>query len=112
MAWETVYKQTTMLINRWTGQSLPSPQQLKMLLVNEGLNPELETLPAHSNIKDHRHPFDEIRIVLEGNLIIDVNGNQLLLRPGDRIDVPANTRHSKTVHGGTACISIIAKRTF
>jgi quercetin dioxygenase-like cupin family protein len=101
-----------MLINRWTGQILPSPQQLKMLLVNEGLTPELETLPAHSNLKEHRHPFDEIRIILEGNLIMDINGNQLLLRPGDRIDVPANTKHSKTVHGGTACISLIAKRTF
>lgn len=106
------FRSKSMLINRWTGHSLPSPQQLKMLLVNEGLQPELETLAAHSSIKEHRHPFDEIRIVLEGNLIIDVNGNQLLLRPGDRIDVPANTRHSKMVHGGGACISIIAKRTF
>ncbi|MDX9732143.1 MAG: cupin domain-containing protein [Bdellovibrionales bacterium] len=83
-----------------------------MLLLNEGLTPELESLPAHSTLKEHRHPFDEVRIVLEGNLILDVNGNQLLLRPGDRIDIPANTRHSKTVHGGTSCISMVAKRTF
>lgn len=83
-----------------------------MLLTNEGLTPELENLPAHSSIKDHRHPFDEIRIILEGNLIVDINGNQLLLRPGDRIDIPANTKHSKMVHGGGACISIVAKRVF
>lgn len=101
-----------MLITRWTGSSLPSPQQLKMLLASEGLSPELETLAAHSNIRDHRHPFDEVRIVLEGMLIMDVNGNQLLLRAGDRIDVPANTKHSKVVHGGIPCISIIARRTF
>ncbi|CAN5487758.1 hypothetical protein BH10BDE1_BH10BDE1_25310 [soil metagenome] len=101
-----------MLINRWTGQALPSPQQLKMLLVNEGLSPEVESLPAHSNLKEHRHPFDEVRILVEGNLIMDINGNQLLLRPGDRIDIPANTKHSKTVHGGSPCISLIAKRTF
>jgi quercetin dioxygenase-like cupin family protein len=101
-----------MLISRWTSQTPPVPQQLKMLLLNEGLTPELESLPAHSTLKEHRHPFDEVRIVLEGNLILDVNGNQLLLRPGDRIDIPANTRHSKTVHGGTSCISMVAKRTF
>lgn len=91
---------------------MPAPQQLKMLLAAEGLTPELETLPAHLNLKEHRHPFDEVRIILEGMLIMDVNGNQLLLRAGDRIDVPANTKHSKIVHGGTPCISIVAKRTF
>lgn len=101
-----------MLINRWTGQTQPTPQQLKMLLAAEGLEPELETLPAHSVVRDHRHPFDEVRIILEGNLIMDINGNQLLLRPGDRIDIPANTKHSKTVHGGSSCVSLLARRTF
>lgn len=102
----------SMIINRWTGQTQPTPQQLKMLLAAEGLEPELETLPAHSVVRDHRHPFDEVRILLEGNLIMDINGNQLLLRPGDRIDIPANTKHSKTVHGGSSCVSLLARRTF
>ncbi len=101
-----------MMITRWTGLQAPPPQQLKLLLVNEGLQPELETLPAHLTLKDHRHPFDEVRVILEGMLIMDINGNQLLLKAGDRIDIPANTRHSKTVHGGSACISLTARRTF
>ena len=101
-----------MIITRWAGQNPPTPTQLKMLLAAEGLEPELETLAAHSVIRDHKHPFDEVRIIAEGMLIMDINGNQLVLRPGDRISIPANTRHSKTVHGGVPCLSLLARRIF
>lgn len=101
-----------MLLNRWTHPDEPQPQLLKLMLINEGLTPEVETLSAHAVLKEHRHPFDEIRVILQGNLILDIGGNQLLLKAGDRIDIPANTKHSKTVHGGSACISLVARRLF
>ncbi len=99
-----------MLIQRWTHNEEPQPQILKMMLLNEGLAPELETLAAHAVIRDHRHPFDEVRVIVQGNLILDIGGNQLLLKAGDRVDIPSNTRHSKTVHGGSACISLVSRR--
>jgi quercetin dioxygenase-like cupin family protein len=63
-------------------------------------------------IPDHRHPFDEVRMVIAGRLILNISGNQLLLREGDRIDIPANTRHSKSADGNEDCICVVASRPF
>jgi len=101
-----------MILTRWNSAEPPAPIQIRAIFENEGLVPEIESLPAHSTIRDHRHPFDEVRIVLEGRLIVNVMGNELLLRPGVRIEISSNTRHSKTVHGVSACLSAVAKRAY
>ena len=101
-----------MIVTRWQAPALPAPEQLKMIFEAEGLTASIETLKPGSVIPDHRHPFDEIRIVATGALMLNIAGNQLLLRAGDRIDIPANTRHSKAVEGEDACVCLIASRPF
>lgn len=101
-----------MIVTRWQAPTLPSPEQLKMIFESEGLAPFVEEFPGGTVIPDHRHPFDEIRIVASGALFFNVAGNQLLLREGDRIDVPANTKHSKTVEGDRPCVCLVANRPF
>lgn len=91
---------------------MPTLEQLKMIFEAEGLNPNEEVLPSKAAIPDHRHPFDEIRIVIEGDLFMNIAGNQILLRSGDRIDIPANTRHSYSANGDTGCACIVANRPF
>jgi quercetin dioxygenase-like cupin family protein len=101
-----------MIVTRWQAPALPSPEQVKMIFQAEGLNPVVETLPPRTVIPDHRHPFDEVRMVIAGRLILNISGNQLLLREGDRIDIPANTRHSKSADGYEDCICVVASRPF
>jgi quercetin dioxygenase-like cupin family protein len=48
---------------------------------------------------EHAHAFDESRWVLSGFLHIEAEGELFSLGPGDRIDLPANTRHSVQVLG-------------
>lgn len=101
-----------MVVTRWQAPVLPNAEQIKMMFQEEGLTPIEETLTARTVIPDHRHPFDEIRMVLSGALFMNISGNQILLRAGDRIEIPANTRHSKSTEGAEPCVSIVANRPF
>lgn len=100
-----------MLVTRWQAAMVPTKQQIKLMFEAEGLTPFEEVFPPQSQIVDHRHPFDEVRMVAEGQLLLDIAGNRLLLRPGDKIVIPSNTRHAKQVDGSLPCVSICAHKT-
>lgn len=101
-----------MVITRWQAKLLPTKDQARQIYLAEELRPEEETLLPGQAIPEHRHPFDEIRMVLSGQLMMNISGNQLLLRPGDRIIIPSNTKHSKSVHGDEPCLCYVANRPF
>jgi len=101
-----------MIVTRWQAPMVPDEKHIMMMLEGEGLQPYKEELPAHSHIPEHRHPFDEVRMVAKGELLLNISGNKLLLRSGDRIIIPANTKHSKNVQADKPCICICALRTF
>ncbi len=101
-----------MLVVRWQAPMVPTKEQVKMMLEFEGLEPYEEVLSVDDKITEHRHPFDEVRMVLEGEVFFNVAGNQLLLRAGDKIEIPANTRHSHECRGTSSCVCICAQRPF
>jgi len=99
-----------MLVSRWQAPILPTKQQMALMFDAEGLEAEEELIPAGAKVEDHRHPFDEVRIVVSGQLMLDIAGNKLMLRAGDRIVIPANTRHSKQADGGEPCLCLYAMK--
>lgn len=99
-----------MLVSRWQAPILPTRQQMALMLESEGLEVQEEAIPAGGAVSDHRHPFDEVRIVVSGQLRLDIAGNRLLLRAGDRILIPANTRHSKQADGNEECVCLYAMK--
>jgi quercetin dioxygenase-like cupin family protein len=101
-----------MLINRWQAPQLPTVEQFMMMLDQEGLEPVAEDFAPGMKIGDHRHPFTEVRVVLEGELLFNVAGNQFLLRAGDRLEIPANTKHWFQCHGTSISRSLYAQRVF
>lgn len=101
-----------MIVTRWQAAVFPTQEQISMIFAAEGLSPEQEVSPAGSEVKDRRLPFDEVRMVISGTLVMNISGNQVLLREGDRIDIPANTRHSKSVNGVDACVCVVAQKPF
>lgn len=101
-----------MITTRWQAELFPTPEQMRLLLAMEGLDAIEEVFQAGQKIADHRHPHSEVRVVLSGELLTNVAGNQVLLRPGDRIEIPSNTKHSYTVMGQGPCVCLYAQRIF
>lgn len=101
-----------MLIQRWQAPMVPERKHIYMMFEAEGLSPYEELFDPGTEIKHHRHPFDEVRMVVSGQMMLDVAGNKLLLRAGDKIIIPSNTRHSKKVEGNTPCLCICAQKSF
>jgi quercetin dioxygenase-like cupin family protein len=86
--------------------------QVQSMYSVEGLVPIEEVIPAEGVVPTHFHAFDEVRTVVEGEMIVDVAGNKMLLRPGDRIIIPANTKHSYKAQGSAPCVSFNALKTW
>ena len=99
-----------MLISRWQAPILPTREQVLILLDQEGLEGIEERFTQGNKINEHRHPFTEVRILLEGELLFNVSGNQFLVRPGDRLEIPANTKHWFQAHGSHDCVCVYAQR--
>lgn len=101
-----------MIVSRWQAPVVPDQEQIKMMIEAEGLEPYIETFEPDSEIPPHRHPFDEVRIVVRGDMVMDVAGNKLLLRAGDRILIPSNTRHAHKSGSHEPCVCMCARKTF
>jgi gentisate 1,2-dioxygenase len=98
------------IITRWQAPLTPSKNLIQQMFVSEGLDPIEEIFKPQVKIPEHRHPFYEIRMVVTGELLFNIAGNQFLLRAGDRVEVPSNTKHSHTSQGKEDCICIFAHR--
>ena len=103
---------TAMIIKRWLAPIKPSENQIKSFFERENLEYFKETFQAGDEVTDHRHPFDEVRMIVNGELFYNIAGTKLLLREGDKIVIPSNTRHSKKVKSSKECVSICAYRAY
>ena len=101
-----------MIVTRWQAPAVPSREQIRMLLDLEGLEPFTEECEPQKKIGDHRHPFTEVRYVVQGEMLFSISGNQFLLRPGDRVEIPANTKHWHMAQGNEKCLCVCAHRVF
>lgn len=99
-----------MIITRWQAPIIPNKAQAHLILESEDLEPYEETYEPQMKVNDHRHPFAEVRIVVTGEMIFNISGNQFVLRPGDRVEIPANTRHSHIAQGNHPCLCVCAQR--
>lgn len=97
-----IIREQTMLVFRWQAANPPNADQIRMILNGEGLEPKEEIINKAERHIEKKHPFGEVRFVVEGELLLNVAGTQLLLRAGDRIEIPANTKHSYAASGDTA----------
>ena len=99
-----------MKISRWQADLKPSEKEIESMLTGEGLEPVIESYSSGGAVQEHIHPFDEIRIVASGVIRYNVAGNEFLLREGDRVDLPSNTRHWMRAEGDQESISFVAHR--
>jgi mannose-6-phosphate isomerase-like protein (cupin superfamily) len=99
-----------MIITRWQAPIIPNRNQIVTILESEGLEPFEEVCTPHKKVSDHRHPFAEVRVIVSGEILFNISGNQFVLRAGDRVEIPANTKHSHVSQGSVPCVCICANK--
>ena len=68
------------------------------------------TYSPGTSFPEHTHDVDKIDAVLAGRFRLIVAGHLAVLGPGDWIEVPRGVRHSATVLGEEAVVSLDAFR--
>ena len=101
-----------MIIRRWIAPLSPSKHQIQTVFEQDGLKYFEEDFDSETEIPKHRHPFDEVRTIVKGEILYNISGNKVLLRSGDKIIIPSNTWHSKSVRKDSFCFSICAYQAY
>jgi quercetin dioxygenase-like cupin family protein len=80
---------------------------LEARLRAEGLDPSVwSNLPGH-RYEPHDHGYDKVLVAVEGEVTFGLieEGRKVVLTPGERLDLPAHTRHDAVVgRGGVTCL--------
>ncbi len=91
----------------WKKDTPPTQDEIEQILEGEGLlyyswsNGPGDIYPAHV------HPFDKILYVVSGSISFELpsNGKSILLKAGDRFELPAGTWHGAIVGpDGVVCL--------
>ena len=84
--------------------------KIRARLEQEGLSPYRFEMVPGDQYGDHSHPEAEIRWVVSGRMRILVNHEEIILEPGDRLDLAANVVHSANVFGEEVVVTLCASR--
>ncbi len=101
-----------MRLTRWNRTLPPDGPVLRHALQSEGFSVLEWTDPSGTIYPVHTHPFIQVRVLLGGHLRMGLpeTGEEILLGPGDRFDLPPDIPHWEEVNGGQA-VYLAATRT-
>jgi quercetin dioxygenase-like cupin family protein len=88
----------------------PSERRMMRVLELEGYDVLVYTYRPGTVFPEHEHPRDKCDGVLEGRLRVTVGAEAFELGPGDRLYLPAGTRHSAAVVGEATVVSLDGTR--
>lgn len=84
---------------RWNKPKKPTLEELQRSLSTEGLEHDLYSDSPGTKYGRHKHPFDDFIVIVSGKMRIVTDTQDWVMKPGDRLDLPANTAHSAEVVG-------------
>jgi quercetin dioxygenase-like cupin family protein len=84
--------------------------KIRARLEQEGLYPSRFDMVPGDSYGDHSHPEAEIRWVVSGRMRLCIGGEELILTPGDRLDLAAGVVHSADVVGDEVVVTVCASR--
>lgn len=106
-------QQAAVEVRRWQGGQHPTVSAITRLMLKEGLRPYLWENAANHRYPVRSHGYDKILYVIDGTVDITLpdSNQQVRLRSGDRIDLPAGIRHGVIVSGsGARCMEAAINR--
>ncbi len=84
--------------------------KIRARLEQEGLSPYRFDMTPGDVYGDHAHPDAEICWVVSGRMRICIGDEEIILEPGDRLDLSANVVHSADVFGDEVVVTLCASR--
>ena len=98
---------STAYITPWADPVSPTQSTLWQLMVDEGLSPYAWSNGPHDVYSAHSHSYNKVIYVVQGSITFGLPelGQQLTLKAGDRLDLPAGTVHDAVVGAqGVICL--------
>ncbi len=99
-------KKTSVVVTRWQGSGYPTESAITRLLHKENLRPYMWDAKPNQRQAVHSHGTQTVLYIVEGSLEITLPEENLkvILRSGDRIDIPPTVRHGTAVgNNGVKC---------
>ncbi len=100
-------------IKRWSGGQHPTLSVITRQMKQEGLRPYMWTNSPNHRYAVRSHGYDKIMYVVEGTVevILPDSNQRVLLRAGDRTEIPAGVRHGAIVgKSGAKCVEASVAR--
>ena len=97
----------TPLVTTWAASAPPTESRLMQLCAEEGLSPYQWSNGPHDVYSAHKHSYDKVIYVVRGSITFGLpeEGREILLKAGDRLDLPSNTVHDAVVGPqGVVCL--------
>ena len=83
----------TMDVVKWTRKAKPTKAELIKMMEAEGHACALYSDTPGTKYARHKHDFDDFLVIVSGQMKIGTDRFEWLMKPGDRLDIPANTVH-------------------
>jgi len=83
------------------------PDSLEARLIAEGLRPSSWGNAPGDRYASHEHDYDKVLVAQTGSIVFHLTGSgqDVELREGERLDLPARTRHGASVGpNGVSCL--------
>lgn len=101
-----------MKVTRWKKEKgEPSLELIRSLVAEEGVLRCYTWSDAPGKFyPEHSHDEDELRWIVQGSVVVGINGKEIKLKAGDRIEMPAGTPHWAKVSDDSPIIYICATK--
>lgn len=93
----------------WNGEREPTEAFLRAWLEGDGFDVYAWRDPADRVYADHRHEDDESLCMVRGSMVFRVGDAEIVLGPGDRLELPAGTLH-RAQAGCDGAVYLIGRR--
>jgi len=87
----------------------PADSALRDAFRAEGLSPYAWSNGPGDRYGVHTHTYDKVLYCARGSITFQVEGEDVTMKPGDRLDLPAGTAHGALV-GPEGCTCLEAHR--
>ena len=83
----------------------PSRRDVEATLEAEGLTPHAWGNDGGYSYASHVHTYHKVLVCVRGSIVFHVDTGDVALRPGDRMELPADVAHGATVgDDGVECV--------